>query len=101
MDSSVYFCMPVTTMETATYSRVQMKSEPRMPRGTSRCGLWVSSAAVATMSKPMKAKKTTAAAVKMPITPKLAGVKPVMSWMSGAWMPPPPSTSWLGGTNGS
>ncbi|GAA3040209.1 hypothetical protein GCM10020000_18400 [Streptomyces olivoverticillatus] len=36
-------------------------------------GLRVSSAAVATMSKPMKAKKTTAAAEKMPMTPKLEG----------------------------
>ncbi len=44
-----------------------MKSRPRMPRGMSRCGFLVSSAAVATTSKPMKAKKTTEAAVKMPI----------------------------------
>ena len=35
----------------------------------SRCGFLVSSAAVATMSKPMKAKNTSAAAVKMPATP--------------------------------
>ena len=39
----------------------------------SRCGFLVSSAAVATTSKPMKAKKTTEAAVKMPITPKFDG----------------------------
>ena len=39
----------------------------------SRCGFLVSSAAVATTSKPMKAKKTTEAAVKMPMTPKLDG----------------------------
>ena len=32
-----------------------------MPRGMSRCGFLVSSAAVATMSKPMKAKKTSEA----------------------------------------
>ncbi len=51
--------MPVTTIDTATYSAVQMMSEPIMPRGTSRCGLRVSSAAVATTSKPMNAKKTT------------------------------------------
>ena len=44
-----------------------------MPRGRSRCGFFVSSAAVATMSKPMKAKKTRAAPVKMPATPKVAG----------------------------
>ncbi len=42
-----------------------------MPRGRSRCGFFVSSAAVATMSKPMKAKKTRAAPVKMPATPKV------------------------------
>ena len=35
-----------------------MTSEPMMPRGRSRFGFLVSSAAVATMSKPMKAKKT-------------------------------------------
>ena len=52
---------------------VQMMREPRMPRGMSRCGFLVSSAAVATTSKPMKAKNTTEAAVKMPITPKLVG----------------------------
>ena len=38
-----------------------------MPIGMSRCGFLVSSAAVATMSKPMKAKKTSAAPVKMPL----------------------------------
>ncbi|WP_258382889.1 ABC transporter ATP-binding protein, partial [Streptomyces sp. NTH33] len=41
-------------------------------------------AAVATTSKPMKAKKTTEAAVKMPITPKLDGAQPNISSMSGA-----------------
>ena len=35
-----------------------MASEPRMPRGMSRCGFLVSSAVVATMSKPMNAKNT-------------------------------------------
>lgn len=44
-----------------------------MPRGMSFCGCLVSSAAVATTSKPMKAKKTTEAAVKMPMIPKLVG----------------------------
>ncbi|RST25323.1 hypothetical protein EF908_00420 [Streptomyces sp. WAC04770] len=38
-----------------------------------RCLGLVSSAAVATTSKPMKAKKTMEAAVKMPMTPKLVG----------------------------
>ena len=41
--------------------------------GMSRCGFLVSSAAVATMSKPMKAKKTSAAPVKMPLMPNGAG----------------------------
>ncbi|CAM5488963.1 hypothetical protein SCYAM73S_03468 [Streptomyces cyaneofuscatus] len=50
-----------------------MMSEPRMPRGMSRWGSLVSSAAVATTSKPMKAKKTMEAAVKMPMMPKLVG----------------------------
>ncbi len=39
----------------------------------SRCGFLVSSAAVATTSKPMKAKKMSEAAVKMPMTPKFVG----------------------------
>lgn len=79
MESLVYFCMPVTTIETATYSVVQMIREPMMPRGTSRCGTRVSSAAVATTSKPMNAKNTTDAAVKMPMTPKFEGAQPKMS----------------------
>ena len=61
-----------------------MTSEPMMPRGRSRLGFLVSSAAVATMSKPMNAKKTIAAPAKMPPTPKVVGVKPAMSWISGA-----------------
>ena len=40
-----------------------------MPSGMSRCGFWVSSAVVATMSKPMKAKKTIAAPATTPATP--------------------------------
>ena len=40
-----------------------------MPRGTSRCGLWVSSAVVATMSKPMKAKNTIEAPAMTPAMP--------------------------------
>ena len=47
-----------------------------MPRGTSRWGDFVSSAAVATMSNPRKAKKTTDEAVKTPMTPKTFGVSP-------------------------
>ena len=45
--------MPVTTSDTSTYSVVQMASEPKMPMGMSRWGFLVSSAAVATTSKPM------------------------------------------------
>ena len=58
-----------------------------MPRGMSRCGCLVSSAAVATTSKPMNAKKTTAAAVKIPATPKDVGWYPAISWISGALSP--------------
>ncbi len=100
IDSELYFCIPVTTIATATYSVVQMTSEPRMPRGTSRFGLRVSSAAVATTSKPMKAKKTTDAAVKMPMTPKLEGAQPNISWISGALRFPPASTACDLGMNG-
>lgn len=77
-----------------------MISEPRMPRGMSRCGFFVSSAAVATTSKPMKAKNTTDAAVKMPITPKLVGAQPNISWISGDLMPLPASTACALGMNG-
>ncbi len=72
-----------------------------MPRGMSRCGFLVSSAAVATMSKPMKAKNTTEAAVKMPITPKLAGAQPNISWMSGESRLSPAGTGLASGMNGS
>ncbi len=91
----------MTTIDTSTYSIVQMNSEPRMPRGMSRCGFLVSSAAVATMSKPMKAKNTTDAAVKMPITPKLAGAQPKISWMSGESRLSPAGTGLESGMNGS
>ena len=40
-----------------------------MPRGTSRCGLRVSSAVVATMSNPMKAKNTMDAPASTPYHP--------------------------------
>ena len=66
--------MPTTTRDTATYRAVQIPSEPMMPIGRSRCGRRVSSAAVATMSKPMKAKKTIAAPAKMPAHPYVEGV---------------------------
>ncbi len=48
----------------------------------------------------MKAKKTTAAAEKTPITPKLEGVKPNMIWASGAASPSPPLLGSDGGTKG-
>ena len=46
-----------------------MASEPRIPRGTSRWGFLVSSAVVATMSKPMNAKNTRAAPATTPAKP--------------------------------
>jgi hypothetical protein len=69
--------MPDSTTATATYSTVTMAREARMPRGTSRCGFLVSSAVVATMSNPMNAKNTSAAPVKMPVTPNEPGEKPM------------------------
>jgi hypothetical protein len=67
--SSVYLTIPVSTRDTTTYSRVQMASDPRMPMGMARWGLRVSSAVVATTSKPMKAKNTIAAPKAMPSQP--------------------------------
>ena len=46
-----------------------MPSVARMPRGTSRCGFLVSSAVVATMSKPMNAKNTIEAPGQHPYQP--------------------------------
>ena len=46
-----------------------MTSEAIMPRGKSRCGLRVSSAAVETASKPMYEKKASEAPVQMPCKP--------------------------------
>ena len=51
-----------------------------MPRGTSRCGLLASSAVVATMSKPMKAKNTIAAPEMTPATPNTAGLDAREAW---------------------
>ena len=45
--------MPVMTAAIATYSTVEIASAPRMPAGTSRCGLRASWAVVAAVSKPM------------------------------------------------
>jgi len=77
-----------------------MTSEPRMPRGRSRFGFFVSSAAVATMSNPMKAKKTMAAPAKMPPTPNVLGAHPISVWISGAVSPLPVFVGWAGGMNG-
>src|SRR5215211_6015199 len=81
--SSVYLTMPVRTSDTTTYSRVQMASDPRMPMGMSRWGLRVSSAVVATTSKPMKAKNTIAAPKTMPSQPKASGSSPNRTSISG------------------
>ena len=79
---------------------MQIASEPRMPRGTSRCGLRVSSAVVATMSKPMKAKNTSAAAAKIPLTPKFAGACPKSASTSVASSPAASGAGSAGGMNG-
>ena len=77
-------------------------SDPRMPIGTSRWGFFVSSAVVATTSKPMKAKKTIAAPAMTPPMPKTAGSRPKIELMSGDFQKPPsaPPVGWLGGMNG-
>ena len=51
------------------FLRRDTPSEPRMPRGSARCGSAVSSARVATPSKPMKAKKTVPPARSTPGAP--------------------------------
>ncbi|MNT16274.1 hypothetical protein D3C72_1513670 [compost metagenome] len=61
--------MPVMMAATTTYSTVHTASEPMMPIGRSRRGLRTSSAAEVTASKPIKAKNTSAAALKMPAKP--------------------------------
>jgi hypothetical protein len=75
--------MPVITSETAMYSRVTIASEPKMPIGMLRCGFFVSSAVVATTSKPMKAKNTMAAAAATPPQPNTLGSRPKRVWTSG------------------
>ena len=54
-----------------------MPSVPSRPSGMSRLGFLVSSPRLATASKPLYAKKTTAAATKTPTIPKAVGVVPV------------------------
>jgi hypothetical protein len=83
---------PVSTYENTTYSTVQITSDPRMPIGMSRAGFLVSCAAVDTASKPMKAKNTTPAAPRTPITPPNGWVTPsgvvyvVAAGMNGTWL---------------
>ena len=78
-----------------------MASEPRMPRGRSLAGFFVSSAAVATMSKPMKAKNTTAAPAMTPPQPNVPWLKPNNVWTRGASQPvAPASAGCAGGTKG-
>ena len=73
-----------------------------MPRGRSFLGLRVSSAAVATMSKPMNAKNTSEAAASTPNQPNDDGAPPRTSCSSGCSSPvlPPSAAGWLGGMNG-
>ncbi len=92
--------MPVTTRATAQYSTVQIASEAMMPMGMSRCGFLVSSAVVATTSKPMYAKKTRAAPAKMPPTPNAVGSMPERNCSSGWLSPDGASLGAAGGTNG-
>ena len=92
--------MPVTTIETAQYSTVQMIREPMMPIGRSRCGFLVSSAVVATTSNPMNAKNTSAAPAKIPPMPNAVGASPNSAWMSGCVRPVVVSFASAGGTNG-
>ena len=97
---SVYLTMPVMTSETATYRVVQIASEPRIPIGMSRCGFLVSSAAVATMSNPMKAKNTRAAPVKMPVMPNEPGATPRSCSSDGTLVAPSAGVEPDGGMKG-
>ena len=64
-------------------------SELMIPIGRSRCGFLVSSAVVATTSKPMNAKNTTAAPDTTPAMPNTAGSRPSRVSISGAFSHPP------------
>src|SRR5215510_11335543 len=61
--------IPERTADTARYRNVQMTSDAMIPIGRSRRGFLASSAVVDTASKPMYAKKATAAAAIMPDQP--------------------------------
>ncbi|HUX71665.1 MAG TPA: hypothetical protein VMV41_14200 [Cellulomonadaceae bacterium] len=83
---------------------MQIASERRIPRGTSRCGETVSSAVVAATSNPMYAKQTTEAPATIPNHPNDVGSSPrttctigSLSVLPGA---PPAAPGWLAGMNG-
>ncbi len=97
---SVYDTMPVTTTVTRMYSTVTMARPPRMPRGTARCGFFVSSAVVATTSKPMNAKNTSAAPDRMPTTPYVVGSRPDRNAKSDWCRPESDSAGCDGGMKG-
>ena len=71
-----------------------------MPRGTVRCGSLVSSAVVATTSKPMNAKNTSAAPDRMPMTPYAVGCSPDRNANRGCSRLVLPGAGCDGGTNG-
>src|SRR3546814_16578299 len=84
------------------YSNGTSAMPPKMPSGSVRCGSLTSSADVATTSKPMKAKNTSAAPDSTPATPYFAGSAPVAQDSSDCdhASAPPPSAGTAGGTNG-
>src|SRR5690606_1011820 len=75
--------MPVMTAAMPTYSTAEMPSAPRMPSGTSRCGLRASRAVVAAVSKPMYEKKMMPAPVSTPLQPNSPDF-PVFGGMYGS-----------------
>src|SRR5690606_14857911 len=98
---SAYDAMPVITIDTSRYSTVTIVSPRMMPRGTVRLGSRVSSALVATTSKPRKAKNTSAAPLRMPKTPYIDGSEPDSHENSDCVQTPPAAgPSCAGGTKG-
>ncbi|MNV78061.1 hypothetical protein D3C71_1715310 [compost metagenome] len=98
--------MPVSASVTRMYSSVTSARPPKMPRGRLRCGSRTSSAEVATTSKPMNAKNTSAAPEITPVQPYWLGTAPVSQDSSG-WVqasaptpPGPASGGCAGGTKG-
>ena len=90
----------MTTIVTRMYSTVTIARPPRMPRGTVRCGSLVSSAVVATTSKPMNAKNTSAAPDSTPITPYAVGSSPNRNANTGCSSDVRSGAGCDGGTNG-